>query len=139
MEQWRIPINETEIQAFNEGLEIERYRERRDTPAPYIPPTPAQAPEAKQDFEIQPRHVKAVAFLGGGLAIGYSVIAFVAAYAVEIGAVVGVVALVGVVISGLKKSEHGANVRTTSGTTEAKQTTINIHVAADGGKVEVKQ
>lgn len=107
MEQWRIPITQTEIQAFNEGMEIERYRAARDTPAPYIPPTPAT--EAKQDFEIQPRHVKAVAFLGGGLAIGYSVVAFVAAYAVEIGAAVGVVALVGVVVSGLKKSEHGVN------------------------------
>lgn len=135
--EWIVPKTESEIQAFNEGLEIERYRAARDTPAPYIPPAPA--PEAKQDFEIQPRHVKAVAFLGGGLAIGYSVVAFVAAYAVEIGAVVGVVALVGVVVSGLKRSESGANVRTTSGTTEAKQTTINIHVAADGGRVEVKQ
>lgn len=105
--EWRVPITVEEQTAFNEGLEIERYRAGRDTPAPYIPPDPA--PEVKQDFEIQPRHVKAVAFIGGGLAIGYSVVAFVAAYAVEIGAVVGFVALVGLVVSGLKRSESGAN------------------------------
>lgn len=138
MEQWRTPITHTEIQAFNEGLEIERYRAGRDTPAPYIPPTPAPVEQA-HGLTIHPRYIKAVAYAGGGLAVCYSVVAFVAAYAVQIGAVVGAVALIGAVVSGLKKSDSVANVRTTSGTNESKQTIINIHVAADGGKVEVKQ
>lgn len=132
------PTTPQEIQAFNEGLEIERYRAGRDTPAPYIPPAPAPV-EQSQELTIQPRYIKAVAYAGGGLAVCYSVVAFVAAYAVQIGAVVGVVTLVGIVVSGLRKSEPGANVRTTNGTNENKQTIINIHVAADGGRVEVKQ
>ena len=138
MEQWMTPTTPQEIQAFNEGLELERYRAGRDAPAPYVPPAPAPVEQA-QGLTIQPRYIKAVAFAGGGLALCYSVVAFVAAYAVHIGAVAGAVALIGIVVSGLRKSESGANVRTTSGTTESKQTIINIHVAADGGKVEVKQ
>lgn len=106
--EWRVPITVEDQTAFNEGMLIDKYREGRDTPAPYVAPAPAPVSEVKQDFEIKPRHIKAVAFLGGGLAIGYSVAAFVATYAVEIGAAVGAVALVGVLVSGLKKSEHGA-------------------------------
>ena len=136
--EWRVPTTPHEIQAFNEGLELERYRAGRDTPAPYVPPAPAPVEQA-QELTIQPRYIKAVAFAGGGLALCYSVVAFVAAYCVQIGAVAGAVALIGIVVSGLRKSESGANVRTTSGTTESKQTIINIHVAADGGKVEVNK
>lgn len=139
MEQWMTPTTPQEIQAFNEGLEIERYRAARDTPAPYVAPSPAPDDQPK-DMTIQPRYIKAVAYAGGGLAVAYSVVAFVAAYAVQIGAVVGAVALVGLVVSGLMESESGANVRTTKGgTSESKQTIINIHVAADGGRVEVNK
>ena len=139
MEQWITPTTPHEIQAFNEGLELERYRAGRDAPAPYVPPAPAPVEQA-QELTIQPRYIKAVAFAGGGLALCYSVVAFVAAYAVHIGAVAGAVALIGIVVSGLRKGESVANVRTTKGgTSESKQTIINIHVAADGGRVEVKQ
>jgi hypothetical protein len=138
MEQWMTPTTHQEIQAFNEGLELERYRAERDTPAPYVAPHPAQMEQPKE-LTIQPRYIKAVAYAGGGLAVCYSVVAFVAAYAVQIGAVAGAVALIGAVVSGLKKSDSGANMRTASGTNENKQTIINIHVAADGGKVEVNK
>lgn len=138
MEQWNYPLTNQEQEAFNEGLEIERYRAGRDTPAPYIPPTPAPVEQA-HGLTIHPRYIKAVAYAGGGLAVCYSVVAFVAAYAVQIGAVAGAVALIGAVVSGLKKSDSGANVRTTQGANESKQTIINIHVAADGGKVEVNK
>lgn len=138
MEQWTPPTTHQEIQAFNEGLELERYRAGRDTPAPYVAPHPAPA-DRPEELTISPRYIKAVAYAGGGLAVCYSVVAFVAAYAVQIGAVAGAVALIGAVVSGLKKSDSGANVCTTSGTNESKQTIINIHVAADGGKVEVNK
>lgn len=138
MEQWTPPTTHKEIQAFNEGLELERYRAERDTPAPYVAPHPAPVEQPKE-LTIQPRYIKAVAYAGGGLAVCYSVVAFVAAYAVQIGAVAGAVTLIGIVVSGLRKSERGANVRTTQGANESKQTLINIHVAADGGRVEVKQ
>lgn len=138
MEQWIPPTTPHEIQAFNEGLELERYRAGRDTPSPYITPAPAPV-EQLQDLTIQPRYIKAVAYAGGGLALCYSVVAFVAAYAIHIGAVAGAVALIGIVVSGLREGESVANVRKTTGTNESKQTIINIHVAADGGRVEVKQ
>lgn len=139
MEQWNYPLTTQDQTAFNEGLLIEQYRQGRDTPAPYVAPPPDHLQEASTAPIIQPRYIKAVAFAGGGLALCYSVVAFVAAYAVHIGAVAGAVALIGIVVSGLRKGESVANVRTTTGTNENKQTIINIHVAADGGKVEVKQ
>lgn len=117
--EWRVPTNETEIQAFNEGLEIERYREGRDTPAPYIAPPPAPEQVAPQPFPHRKVAI-AVGYVAGSavvvtgvVAVCKAVVTGIAAFAAANAATIGGVAVAGFVValvaSGLAKGEHGAN------------------------------
>jgi hypothetical protein len=58
---------------------------------------------------------------------------------VEIGAVAAVVVVAALVVGGLWDSGTRGDSASVAPKQEAKQTTINIHVNAAGGNVEVKQ
>ena len=128
----------------------DRYREGRDTPAPYTATTPAPEQVAPQPFPHRKVAIAAGYVAGsavvvtGVVAVCKAVVTGIAAFAAANAAVIGGVAVAGfvvaLVVSGLSKSEQEANVSTTSGNKEAEQQTIiNINVAAGSGRVEVKQ
>lgn len=128
----------------------DRYREGRDTPAPYIAPPPAPEQEAPQPFPHRKVAIAAGYVAGsavavtGVVAVCKAVVTGVAAFAAANAATIGGVAVAGfvvaLVVSGLAKGEQGANVSTTQGNKEAEQQTIiNINVAAGGGRVEVNK
>ena len=128
----------------------DRYREGRNTPAPYIAPPPAHEQAAPQPFPhrkvaIAAGYVAGTAVVATGVvAVCKAVVTGVAAFAAANAAVIGGVAVAGfvvaLVVSGLGKSEQGANVSTIQGNKEAEQQTIiNINVAAGGGRVEVNK
>jgi membrane protein implicated in regulation of membrane protease activity len=73
------------------------------------------------------------------VAVASGVVAFATAYAVEIGAVAAVVVVAALVVGGLLDSGTRGNSGSVAPKQEAKQTTINIHVNAAGGNVEVKK
>lgn len=97
----------------------DRYREGRDTPAPYIAPPPAPEQVAPQPFPhrkvaIAAGYVAGTAIAATGVvAVCKAVVTGVAAFAAANAAVIGGVAVAGfvvaLVVSGLGKSEHGAN------------------------------
>lgn len=152
MEQWRLPVTAEEQNDLTRALieTADRYREGRDTPAPYIAPPPAPEQVAPQPFPhrkvaIAAGYVAGTAVVATGVvavckAVVTGIAAFAAANAATIGGVVVAGFVVALVVSGLGKSEQGANVSTTIGNNEAEQQTIiNINVAAGGGRVEVNK
>ncbi len=151
MEQWRLPVTAEEQNDLTRALieTADRYREGRDTPAPYIAPPPAPEHEAPQPFPhrkvaIAAGYVAVTAVVATGVvAVCKAVVTGIAAFAAANAATIGGVAVAGfvvaLVVSGLGKSEQGANVSTTHGDNEGQQTIININVAAGGGRVEVNK
>ncbi len=147
MEQWRKPMTPQDQAALTSGLESElaRYYADRDKPAPYVaPPAVVQKPVDLKPIAVTSAKVGvlAVALTAAGsvcYAVASGVAAFAAAYAVEIGAVAAVVVVAALVVSGLSDSGTPGESTSTGAKQEAKQTIINIHVAADGGRVEVNK
>jgi hypothetical protein len=147
MEQWSKPMNPQDQAALTSGLESElaRYYAGRDTPAPYVAPPPV----VQKQMYIKPAAI--IAAKVGALAIGATAVwsvcvavasgvaAFAAAYAVEIGAVAAVVVVAALVVGGLSDNDTRGNSGSVAPKQESKQTTINIHVNAAGGNVEVNK
>ncbi len=147
MEQWRKPMTVHEKSSLTDGLESElaRYHAGRDTPAPYVAPKQVE----QKPIDLKPTAIitaKVGIFAVGAtvvgsvcVAIASGIIAFATAYAVEIGAVAAVLVVVALVVGGLLDSGTRGDSGSVAPKQEAKQTTINIHVNAAGGNVEVKQ
>ena len=147
MEHWKPPITYQDQAALTSGLESElaRYHAGRDTPAPYVPPKPVE----QKPVDLKPTAI--ITAKVGVLAIGATVVgslcvaiasgvaAFATAYAVEIGAVAAVVVVAALVVGGLWDSGTRGDPGSVAPKQEAKQTTINIHVNAAGGNVEVNK
>jgi hypothetical protein len=136
------PKTPAEAEAFNEGLALELYREKRDrAPQAYTPPViqpkpePSLAPMVSVAAKVGVLAVSGTAIAAGCYAVASGIAAFVAAYAVQIGAVALGVVSVALAVSATKSD----STEPTNETSEAKQTIINIHVAADGGRVEVNK
>jgi len=152
MEQWRLPVTAEEQNDLTRALieTADRYREGRDTPAPYIAPPPAPEQAAPHPFPHRKVAI-AVGYVAGSavvvtgvVSVCKAVVTGIAAFAAANAAVIGGVAVAGfvvaLVVSGLAKGEHGTNVSTTSGNQEEQQQTIiNINVASGGGRVEVNK
>jgi membrane protein implicated in regulation of membrane protease activity len=136
-----------EQSSLTDGLESElaRYHAARDTPAPYIAPKPVE----QKPVDLKPTAIitaKVGIFAVGAtvvgsvcVAIASGIAAFATAYAVEIGALAAVVVVAALVVGGLLDSGTRGDSGSVAPKQEAKQTTINIHVNAAGGNVEVKQ
>jgi membrane protein implicated in regulation of membrane protease activity len=147
MEQWRKPMTVHEQSSLTDGLESElaRYHAGRDIPAPYIAPKPVE----QKPVDLKPTAIitaKVGIFAVGAtvvgsvcVAIASGIAAFATAYAVEIGALAAVVVVAALVVGGLLDSGTRGDSGSVAPKQEAKQTTINIHVNAAGGNVEVKQ
>jgi hypothetical protein len=147
MEQWRKPMTVHEQSSLTDGLESElaRYHAGRDTPAPYVAPPPVE----QKPIDLKPTAIitaKVGIFAVGAtvvgsvcVAIASGITAFATAYAVEIGALAAVVVVTALVVGGLWDSGTRGDSASVAPKQEAKQTTINIHVNAAGGNVEVKQ
>lgn len=152
MQNWITPATPDEQNALAKGMTsaLEQYYQKRDTPAPYIAPPPAPEQVAPKPFPhrkvaIAAGYVAGTAVVATGVvAVCKAVVTGVAAFAAANAAVIGGVAVAGfvvaLVVSGLGKSEQGANVSTTNGNNETEQQTIiNINVASGGGRVEVNK
>jgi hypothetical protein len=147
MEQWKHPITYQDQEAINAGMTdaIARYHAGRDTPAPYIAPKPVE----QKPIDLKPTAIitaKVGIFAVGAtvvgslcVAIASGITAFATAYTVEIGAVAAVVVVAALVVGGLCDSGTRGDSASVAPKQEAKQTTINIHVNAAGGNVEVKR
>jgi membrane protein implicated in regulation of membrane protease activity len=147
MEQWRKPMTVHEQSSLTDGLESElaRYHAGRDIPAPYVAPPPVE----QKPIDLKPTAIitaKVGIFAVGAtvvgsvcVAIASGITAFATAYAVEIGALAAVVVVAALVVGGLLDSGTRGDSGSVAPKQEAKQTTINIHVNAAGGNVEVKQ
>jgi hypothetical protein len=147
MEQWRKPMTVHEQSSLTDGLESElaRYHAGRDIPAPYVAPPPVE----QKPIDLKPTAIitaKVGIFAVGAtvvgsvcVAIASGITAFATAYAVEIGALAAVVVVTALVVGGLWDSGTRGDSASVAPKQEAKQTTINIHVNAAGGNVEVKQ
>lgn len=121
MEQWRFPVTAEEQNDLTRALieTADRYREGRDTPAPYV--APPQAPEHVTPQPFPHRKVAiAVGYVAGSavavtgvVAVCKAVVTGIAAFAAANAAIIGGVAVAGfvvaLVVSGLSKSEQGAN------------------------------
>jgi hypothetical protein len=148
MEQWSKPITYQDQEAINAGMAdaIARYHAGRDTPAPYVAP-----PKVVEQKPIDLKPTAIVTVKVGIFAVGATVVgslcvaiasgitAFATAYAVEIGAVAAVAVVAALVVGGLWDSGTQGNPGSVAPKQEAKQTTINIHVNAAGGNVEVNK
>ncbi len=147
MEQWRKPMTVHEQSSLTDGLESElaRYHAGRDTPAPYVAPPPVE----QKPIDLKPTAIitaKVGIFAVGAtvvgsvcVAIASGITAFATAYAVEIGALAAVVVVTALVVGGLWDSGTRGDSASVAPKQEAKQTTINIHVNAAGGNVEVNK
>jgi len=136
-----------EQSSLTDGLESElaRYHAGRDTPAPYVAPPPVE----QKPIDLKPTAIitaKVGIFAVGAtvvgsvcVAIASGIAAFATAYAVEIGAVAAVVVVAALVVGGLWDSGTRGDSASVAPKQETKQTTINIHVTAAGGNVEVNK
>ena len=136
-----------EQSSLTDGLESElaRYHAGRDIPAPYIAPKQVE----QKPIDLKPTAIitaKVGIFAVGAtvvgsvcVAIASGITAFATAYAVEIGALAAVVVVTALVVGGLWDSGTRGDSASVAPKQEAKQTTINIHVNAAGGNVEVNK